>query len=276
MSLLTLDLPDKLQSVKPSPVTLFAILDHFAREEGIAYGILVGKQSATSVSISDSFPITFSENNIIDHELIETSLDLLRQIDSSLDIVGWYLVGDQLTQESVEIHESLDIESEYPVVCLVVDVNKLANATQFPVNAYISDVIGQSGTYFIEVPCITDCSDADVSGLELIDELSKLAVDEEPKPHPSDLQSLKLSLLKVQELIESISSYVDDVNDKKIEINEKIGRHLLDTVTLIPKLDPVVFENVYQSHAQDLMAIAYLATLTKSQLAIAERLQKLV
>ena len=50
----------------------------------------------------------------------------------------------------------------------------------------------------------------------------------------------------------------------------------MDTVSSIPRIDVGEFEKMFNTHLQDLLMVVYLANLTRSQLAIAERLHKMV
>lgn len=50
----------------------------------------------------------------------------------------------------------------------------------------------------------------------------------------------------------------------------------MDTVSVVPKIDSAAFEKMFNSHLQDLLMVVYLANMTRTQLAVAERLQLLV
>lgn len=50
----------------------------------------------------------------------------------------------------------------------------------------------------------------------------------------------------------------------------------MDTVSVVPKIDSTAFENMFNSHLQDLLMVVYLANMTRTQLSVAERLQLLV
>ena len=55
-----------------------------------------------------------------------------------------------------------------------------------------------------------------------------------------------------------------------------LGRYLMDTVAAVPKIDQTKFEQIFNTNLQDLLMVVYLSTLTRTQLALAERLQFLV
>ena len=55
-----------------------------------------------------------------------------------------------------------------------------------------------------------------------------------------------------------------------------IGRQLLDAVASVPKVDRQQFEQMFNNNIQDLLMVVFLSNLTRTQLAIAERLQSIV
>jgi hypothetical protein len=51
-----------------------------------------------------------------------------------------------------------------------------------------------------------------------------------------------------------------------------IGRHLADTLALIPRLEPSEFERMFNEGIQDQLLVDYFANLVRTQVALAERL----
>ncbi|CAB4411503.1 unnamed protein product [Rhizophagus irregularis] len=77
-------------------------------------------------------------------------------------------------------------------------------------------------------------------------------------------------------MLERVTDYVNKVLDGSIPADNTIGRFLMDTISVVPKVDKVEFEKMFNGHLQDLLMVSYLANMTRTQLAIAERLQLLV
>lgn len=92
----------------------------------------------------------------------------------------------------------------------------------------------------------------------------------------SDLDHLEVAINKLQEMLERISQYVDNVVDGKEQPNNAIGRYIMDAVSVVPKIDSASFEKMFNSHLQDLLMVVYLANMTRTQLSVAERLHLLV
>jgi len=70
--------------------------------------------------------------------------------------------------------------------------------------------------------------------------------------------------------------YVENVLSEKVEPNSNIGRFLAETISSLPHLEPSLLEKMFNNSLQDLLLVVYLANLTRTQLTLAEKLQKVV
>ena len=68
-------------------------------------------------------------------------------------------------------------------------------------------------------------------------------------------------------------SYVEKVNAGEIEGDKRTGRMLGDAIARIPHHSGADFEKVFTDNVQDMLMVAYLANLTKAQIALSEKLQ---
>lgn len=87
-----------------------------------------------------------------------------------------------------------------------------------------------------------------------------------------ELKSLKGSMSSLLTMIEEASTYVDKVVSGEIKADDETGRRIADTLASVPRIRPEVFDRVFNDNLQDLLMVSYLSSLTKGQLAIAERL----
>ncbi len=73
-------------------------------------------------------------------------------------------------------------------------------------------------------------------------------------------------------MVEVAAEYVDQVVAGTVKADDETGRRIADTLASVPRIRPEVFDKIFNDGLQDLLMVAYLASLTKSQLAIAARL----
>ena len=65
---------------------------------------------------------------------------------------------------------------------------------------------------------------------------------------------------------------MDGTQDGSRKGDSAIGRYLADTLSVVPFSDKAAFEALFQDRLQELVLVLYLANLSKSQIAIADRL----
>ncbi|KAJ3298413.1 hypothetical protein HK104_010743 [Borealophlyctis nickersoniae] len=274
-------------SVSVGPVVLFSVLDHHLRKpenHNRVIGALLGVRSedGSEVEVRNCFPLSHTESNdhtvAVDPEYLNQMYSLHQRVNSKEVIVGWYATGTEIEEPLVYVHEFFANETvPHQPILLMVDTS-LSN-DKSAARAFVSTQIGVPGTehpgsMFLQVPCDVKYFDAERSGLDVI----AMAKDTPDKSATllSDMDNLERSILQVHDMLESVGNYVERVLSKKEQANNAIGRFLMDTVSSIPRIDVNEFEKTFNTHLQDLLMVVYLANLTRTQLAIAERLHKMV
>jgi translation initiation factor 3 subunit F len=230
------------------------------------------------IEIRNCFPVPHTEGEQVgvDMEFHHNMLDLHHRVSPKENIVGWYATGSDINEASVMLHDFYWKEMNHPPIHLTVDTN-LTNDT-LGIKAYTSTNITFNdkvlGSQFLPVPMQLHTFEAEKIGVDLL-------VKAETNPDMaatlfSDLDSLEASIKKLQGMLETSSQYVDNVLGGKVQPNPAIGRFLAESVTGLPRLEPAVLEKMFNSSLQDLLLVVYLANLTRTQLTLAEKLQKVV
>ncbi|CAG8660303.1 6711_t:CDS:2, partial [Paraglomus occultum] len=126
---------------------------------------------------------------------------------------------------------------------------------------------------FLPIPCDVKYFDAERSGLNLL--ASTMNNPDRTTSLISDMDNLENAIVSVQEMLERVNDYVHKVINGEVVPNNTIGRFLMDTISVVPKIDKTEFEKMFNGHLQDMLMVVYLANITRTQLGIAERLQLL-
>lgn len=92
----------------------------------------------------------------------------------------------------------------------------------------------------------------------------------------SDMEQLEKTIEELKLMLERVTTYVGEVCEGKSKANSVVGRYLMDMLAVVPKVDTEKFSTLFQSHLQDTLMVAYLNNLTRAQLNIADRLQRIV
>ena len=202
--------------------------------------------------------------------------ELHRKVNPREVVVGWYATGGSISPSSSLIHNLYTGEMGSCCVHLSVDTS-LNEASKMAVVAYTStDVsLGEKhlGSRFVEVGYKLLVSDAEQIGLDVLKGNSDKITGEGEIVTRGDVEGLEASIAKTQELLAIVSQYVEDVMAGKVEGDIEIGRVLADSVAAVPMMKPGVFEKTFHNGLQDLLMVSYLAQMTRTQLALAERIQ---
>jgi len=271
-------------NVKVHPVVIFNILDQYVRrgeKQDRVIGTLLGSYYDGTIEIKNSFPVPHTESDqvAVDMEFHRNMYELHQKTAPKEVIVGWYATGLDINENSVMIHEFYGKETSFPTVAhvahLLVDTT-FSQDTTMGLRAYIGSAVTfgdkQLGSYFQPIPLEIRSLDIDRVGLDLISRTRDAngGVSE----FFSDLQNLEGSMFTLAKLLDSVSEYVESVANGKIPADPAIGRFLSKAMSALPTFDAETIDKIFNNSIQDLLMVVYLGNLTRTQIALAEKLQK--
>ncbi|CAN4081439.1 unnamed protein product [Withania somnifera] len=250
-------------SAKVHPLVIFNICDCYVRRPDQAdriIGTLLGSVLPDStVDIRNSYAVPHSESQ----DQVSLDIDYHHNMLSSH---RRFSTGFGVTGGSALIHEFFSRETTNPIH-LTVDTgftNGEASVKGF-VSVHLSIGDQQLAAQFQEIPLDLHMVEAERVGFDI---LKTTAVEK----LPNDLEGMDASMQGLLALIDDIYKYVDDVVEGRVPQDNKIGRFISDNVASLPKLSPQVFEKLVNDGLQDQLLLLYLATLTRTQLSFAEKL----
>jgi len=280
--------------VKVHPVVVLSVLDHFMRrseenENQRVIGTLLGVVSeGGDVEVRSAFPVPHTEvgdQPMVDIDFHHTMFELHQRANPKEIIVGWYATGNSIPLASSLIHEfygkeiraTLNKELQHPVH-LTIDTTLTNN--RMNIQAYTSANIGAitpegpQGFMFLPIVCELKLPESERIGLDLVTR-AKTAPNR-TTALLSDLDNLEGSVQSVRDLLDTAQKYVDGVIKGNVQPDVNVGRQLMDAVASLPKIDHQQFEQMFNSNLQDLLMVVFLSNLTRTQLAVAERLQSIL
>jgi translation initiation factor 3 subunit F len=280
-----------VNSVVVHPLVLLSILDHHTRRQegaGRVIGTLLGRRDGDKVEVTNCFAVPHAERDeevAIGKDFNRQMLALHLRANRNETVVGWYATAfpnDEnnrcLANTSSLIHEFYTGECEDAVmdspVHLVVDTS-LVNDT-IGLKGYISSIVTLNGeplaNMFHEVRLLLKSSESERI---VVDEMIRtLGAKEEKKEQESGTNSLQVSMEKLLEMLETASEYVGKVVDGTLDADDAIGSQIADTLSSVPRIRPEVFDKMFNDSLQDLLMVSYLSNITRTQLTIAEKLNK--
>eukprot|EP00735_Rhodelphis_limneticus_P000686 TRINITY_DN11206_c0_g1::TRINITY_DN11206_c0_g1_i1::g.6604::m.6604 TRINITY_DN11206_c0_g1::TRINITY_DN11206_c0_g1_i1::g.6604 ORF type:complete len:303 (-),score=95.29,sp/Q54C49/EIF3F_DICDI/40.22/6e-62,JAB/PF01398.16/1.9e-17,MitMem_reg/PF13012.1/4.7e+03,MitMem_reg/PF13012.1/2e-13 TRINITY_DN11206_c0_g1_i1:505-1371(-) len=267
------------------PVVFLNIIDHFSRRHTGTrlIGTLLGVIGEGVIEVRNSFPVPHSETEsqvAVDVEYHKSMADLHMKVNSKEIIVGWYAVGvnDLQNSNSVLIHDFYGREVSSPVN-LIVDAS--LKTPTIGIDAFVTSA--EAGPdkpldeQFEKLPVKLHCYDAEKIGLDFLKMTHhQQCTTSEPPTFEKELSKLEGTMKGMLSQVNEVLSYVDKVCSGQVKPDDKLGRHLAETLMSASILDSSEFERYFTSNIQDLLMASYLSNLCRTQLFLSERLQQIV
>jgi translation initiation factor 3 subunit F len=274
---------------KLHPVVVLSILDHYKRrnqDQTRVVGTLLGERQGRTVFIKNCFPVPHIEGDdqvAVDMDYHKNMLNLHQRVQPNEVVVGWYSTGAEVSYVSSLIHDVFKSEAEKTKgedpVHLTVDTG-LTNSA-LGVTAYQGKTlkVGSKSVLSKFEPVRLDLHAYEAEKIA-VDALINGAPDDQALDAPAtmlnDVENLDLSMNKLLDMLEAVSSYTNRVNSGEIKGDPDLGRAISNALAAVPHIDPSTFEKMFNQNIQDLLMIVYLSNLTRTQLALADKINGLL
>ena len=207
----------------------------------------------------------------IDIDFARNMYELHRKVNAAESIVGWYSTGSEVTEHSVLIHEYYSRECKNPIH-MTVDTTLKNN--KMGMKAFLSASMGVPGktvgTMFTPIPVEIISNGAEQVGVNCIQQ-GKLE-QRRTVTMVNDLQHVTSTCQQLQEMLNHIVNYVDEVVAGRIQADSTTGRYLMNLVSSVPKIEAESFEEMLNTNIKDILMVQYLSQLTKTQLLLSEKI----
>lgn len=275
--------PEACSGAELHPVVLFSVLDHYLRRnEGQTrvIGALLGRVVGGVVHVTNCYPVPHVEQGdevAVGKEFSASMFALHCKVNPDEQIVGWYATssdgGKLIDEKSCLVHGFFASVADDPIH-LVVDTSLTDNTlgvkafTMLPLS--VNGVDESLAAEFTQIEVELACTEPE-----------KIAVDLMLKKQPelggtqtleSEMTNLEVSMERLLEMLDTVCSYVDDVNEGARKPEYRIGRQIAEVISTVPRIKPEVFAQSFNSQLQDMLMVVYLSNMTRTQLQLAETL----
>eukprot|EP00581_Thalassiosira_minuscula_P012701 CAMPEP_0183712202 /NCGR_PEP_ID=MMETSP0737-20130205/7395_1 /TAXON_ID=385413 /ORGANISM="Thalassiosira miniscula, Strain CCMP1093" /LENGTH=339 /DNA_ID=CAMNT_0025940781 /DNA_START=59 /DNA_END=1078 /DNA_ORIENTATION=- len=281
-----------VSNVAVHPLVLLSVLDHHTRRQegaGRVIGTLLGKRDGGRVEVTNAFAVPHAERGdevAIGKDFNRQMLALHLRANPRETVVGWYataLPSDDghgeskcIADTSSLIHEFYAGECDDDPIHLVVDTSLTSDS--IAVRAYKSSPVTVKGeplaNVFHEIRLAVKSSESERICIDRMIGASSDPSSDHLLSKDESAVSLRISMEKLLEMLETCSAYVDKVVDGTINPDDEVGRDISETLSSVPRIRPEVFDRMFDDSLQDLLMVTYLSNITKTQLTIAEKLNE--
>lgn len=208
-------------------------------------------------------------------EYYDNMLGLHLKVNSGQKVVGYYSTGSKIDYISSLMHNGFARQVSDPVL-VTIDVE--LKDFQMAVKGYTGSPVADNVLCkFLPVDLQLTSYDAEKIGVDaLINGNPEDTYLDAPASILSDIDNLEMSLGQLLQNIETVSDYVQDVVEKKVEGDAEVGLKLAEALSAIPSVDRDVFNKAFNGSVQDLLVVQYLVQLTGAQITLADKIQGLL
>lgn len=287
-------------TARVQPVVLLSIIDHHSRRNENQHrviGTLLGSVVDGVVDIRGCLPVPHNEDEeqvAVDMDHARSLFELHNRVSPRDHIVGWYATGGIVNDHSELIQQFFSSETARPVHLLVDtrlgEGNPIGNGIGARCFSCPEGALDRPlGPHFDEIPLAVASDAADRAGVaaliqatvanavpSLVGGPAGLEDAGEDGDMVSELDQLESALVRLRGQLQVVEKYAESAASGKSKGDEGIGRDLALAVSEVPMVDPAEFEAALSTGTQDLLMVVYLSDLIKTQLGIAEKLEKLV
>mmetsp|Transcript_18593 Transcript_18593/g.45760 ORF Transcript_18593/g.45760 Transcript_18593/m.45760 type:complete len:284 (+) Transcript_18593:47-898(+) len=253
------------------PVVVFSIVSHYQRRpagQARVIGTLLGVDNEGVVEVRECFPVphTEAEQVAVDMQYHRNIFELHQRANAANVIVGWYATGNEVTANSVMIHDFFYREMGRAPVHLTVDTTlrdmRLGVAAYMGVNVTLGKTIG---SLFQPVRLTLSSFEAERVALSTLTRAKRA-----PPPGTllTDLDDVESSIRDMRDMLQVLIDFVADVVAQRRRADARVGAALSDVVQALPKIDAARFEHAFNDSVNDLLMVSYLSKLAQTQLAL--------
>jgi len=261
---------------KVQPVVIFSILDHYKRrnkELQRVVGALLGEKMGTNVSIKNSFPVLHAEDEngqvTVNWDYYTNMLNLHKRVNPREIVLGWYTTGNKIDYRSSLLNDTGS--GSHATYHMTVDVH--VTDYRLAIKGYTSHIVHVGDKSVLArldpVNLQLFATEAEKIG---VDALINNQPDDKKIDSPASLFSpydnLEFTMHKLLDMLETVSGYVTKVLEGKIKGDPSVGRAIANALAAIPRLD----SESWNENIQDTLMIVYLTNLTRTQLALANKI----
>lgn len=271
------------KGVSIAPLVLLSAVDHYERilggsnaarrAEKRVVGVVLGEKKADGVRITNSFAIPFEEDEtneeiwFLDHNFIESMMEMFKKINAREKLVGWYHTGPKLRGNDLAINEAFKRFVVDPVV-VVVDVNA-GDAVDIPTHCYVAvEEVREDGSAsertFVHHSSRIEAEEAEEIGVE---HLLRDVKDENSGNLTIRLSNNFKSLGLLSEKLVSIARYLERVMGGELRVNNEILGRVQEVFNLVPAGGEELVARENARTNDELMAL-YVGSLVRSIVAL--------
>ncbi|KAM0787944.1 hypothetical protein ACM66B_006149 [Microbotryomycetes sp. NB124-2] len=233
-------------------------------------GALLGTQVGRAIEIMNTFEIVIEQAQDgsgqlkLDHAYFVTRADQFKQVFPSFDFLGWYTIGDEPSQQDIDLHKQFFTYNETPLL-LQLSRTRSTDNKNVPVAVYesLTEVIdNEPQVVFVKTDYEIETGEAERVA---VDHAAKVSGGAEGGQSSmiANLTTQRNAIQMLADRVKVIVQYLQAVAQGTAPRDEETLRMISALCTSLPATDAVDFQQEFMTEYNDVLLTTYLATLTK-------------
>ncbi|WVQ81454.1 hypothetical protein IAT38_003578 [Cryptococcus sp. DSM 104549] len=269
---------------------------HTHKEPPKLIGALLGTEANREISITNSFELTYRPlgaagedvdmggegsgtraKYVLDSEFLETRKDQFKQVFPTLEVVGWYSVGDEPTADDVALHEQFTSTIDTPIF-LLFHPTIVPGTQSLPLTVYESAVPSDGAEAseegkFVKIEYGIETGEAERIAVDGVAR-GGMGGEGEEGTAVAHLTTQRNAIKMLYDRIDILLQYVSGVINSSTKPDHTILRQISALVATLPVMDAQQFQEELSTEYSDVQLSAYLTTLTKQLSALSDYADK--
>ena len=277
----------RVKEVRVHPIVLASVVDlHVRRASGMprVIGAVTGtvNDDGTVVEMTDLFPVTYTENTdeegtvMLDMELLQLMKKQRKRTAPHESLVGWFSSVADVPATSAVLHMFFAQETTQ-TSCIMLCVDAASSSFK----TYVSDG-GEKpesmsvADFFHEVPACMCATDMERTVMDVLCKADAKTQESGKPTIPLDqVYNRDQAFEQLRGLIVAARDCARNADDPKYKdkVPAEVLAELKDVLARMEAVQPADIEKVFTQNVTDVLMMAYVTSLAKSQLSLAHRLR---
>mmetsp|Transcript_37944 Transcript_37944/g.55646 ORF Transcript_37944/g.55646 Transcript_37944/m.55646 type:complete len:343 (+) Transcript_37944:26-1054(+) len=264
------------------PLVLLSAVDHYNRvakdTKKRVVGVLLGSTFKGTVDVTNSFAVPFEEDLknptiwYLDHNYLENMFNMFRKVAAKEKIVGFYSTGPKIKENDLEIDELFRRFCPSPVY-VIIDVRPELEG--LPTTAYhsVEEVEAEGKEVqraFRHLPSAVGALEAEEVGVE---HLLRDINDPSTSTLAAQVRHKLAALVGLKEKLEEMRTYLQNVLDGRLPVNNQIVYNMQTIFNLLPNLNVEELVRSLLVKTNDMHLVIYISSLVRAVIALHELAQ---
>ncbi|CAM9319264.1 unnamed protein product [Pylaiella littoralis] len=269
--------PKGIEEVVVHPLVLLSTVDHYNRvakdTRKRVVGVLLGSKYKGTVDVTNSFAVPFEEDLrnphiwYLDHNFLEGMFAMFKKVAAKERICGFYSTGPKIRENDLAIAELFKRFCPNPVY-VIIDVRP--DVEGIPTTAYITaEEVEADGKEiqktFKHLASSVGALEAEEVGVE---HLLRDINDPSVSTLASQIKHKLSALSGLKSKLEEMQTYLKNVLDGKLPVNNQIVYNMQNIFNLLPNLNVDELVRSMLVKTNDMHLVIYVSALIRSVVAL--------